>query len=319
MAYFCFIATALLFGSNFKLMHEANQVFDWSIVTVGRLAGGAIVLLLAWWLGPKSIELNGKQWLWVFVAALLGNAIPFMIIALLLALGVEHSFLAMFVPFTPLLTIAVSVPMLGIRPTPRQLVGVVGGLLLLLVITSDGGAHGAAIWLVVAALVVPLGYAISNSLIRRELSHVSALPLSALLTGISALAVVPLALARCYADPFATTGPIESAQLASGIAALIFLGPIGTGVAVGAFVWMVQTRGPLFAGMVTYLVPPIALLWGWLDNQTITAMQLAAMIGILVMVALVQYNPAMGRQRGAGRRQKKELAERVELQTVSDS
>ncbi len=318
MAYFCFIATALLFGSNFKLMHMSNQVFDWSIVTFGRLAGGAAVLLVGWMWSQHSLRLSAWEWLWIAVAALLGNAIPFMIISVLLELGVDHSFLAMFVPFTPLLTILVSLPLLGIRPTLRQLVGVCGGLVLLLVITGEGGSHGATMAMVLTASLVPLGYACSNTLIRRELSTMPAMPLSALLTGISALAMLPVVVWRCYDNPYATSDPISDVEFAKATAALIFLGPIGTGLAVGTFVWLVQERGPLFAGMVTYVVPPVALLWGWLDGESITPAQLAAIVGILAMVALVQYNPAKRRQRADGRRRNKEIAEHAKLQAVTD-
>jgi hypothetical protein len=40
--------------------------------------------------------------------------------------------------------------------------------------------------------------------------------------------------------------------------------------------------------MTTYVVPVLALLWGTLDNETISPMQMAAIVGVLAMVALVQ-------------------------------
>jgi drug/metabolite transporter (DMT)-like permease len=51
---------------------------------------------------------------------------------------------------------------------------------------------------------------------------------------------------------------------------------------------LVQDRGPLFAGMVTYVVPVIALFWGWQTGESITLVQVLAMMGVLAMVALVQ-------------------------------
>ena len=49
-----------------------------------------------------------------------------------------------------------------------------------------------------------------------------------------------------------------------------------------------MTRGPLFAGMTTYVVPVIALLWGTLDREAISGQQAMAIAGVLGMVALVQ-------------------------------
>jgi len=51
----------------------------------------------------------------------------------------------------------------------------------------------------------------------------------------------------------------------------------------------VLERGPLFAGMITYVVPMLALTWGRFDHETITTRQMAAIAGVLAMVALVQF------------------------------
>jgi len=53
-------------------------------------------------------------------------------------------------------------------------------------------------------------------------------------------------------------------------------------------VWMILKRGPLFAGMTTYVVPVLSLLWGLLDQERISTQQIAAIAGVLAMVALVQ-------------------------------
>jgi drug/metabolite transporter (DMT)-like permease len=51
---------------------------------------------------------------------------------------------------------------------------------------------------------------------------------------------------------------------------------------------MILERGPLFAGMTTYVVPVLSLLWGTLDHERITPQQMLAIGGVLAMVALVQ-------------------------------
>jgi drug/metabolite transporter (DMT)-like permease len=72
------------------------------------------------------------------------------------------------------------------------------------------------------------------------------------------------------------------------LGALATLGVLGTGVAVLLFIHLVVKEGPLFAGMVTYVVPTLALVWGAVDGEPVTARQVAAIVGILAMVALVQ-------------------------------
>jgi len=75
---------------------------------------------------------------------------------------------------------------------------------------------------------------------------------------------------------------------------MTWLGVVGTGIATVMFYRLVQTRGPLYAGMVTYVIPLGALAWGWYDGETVTGMQLLALVGVFAAVAMVQW-------RGRGR------------------
>ena len=53
--------------------------------------------------------------------------------------------------------------------------------------------------------------------------------------------------------------------------------------------YLINNKGPLFAGMVTYVIPLGAIFWGMLDGEEITRTQLVAMTGLLFTVALVQW------------------------------
>src|SRR4029078_6870788 len=75
---------------------------------------------------------------------------------------------------------------------------------------------------------------------------------------------------------------------------LLLLGIVGSGVSTMAYIWLVLKRGPLFAGMTTYVVPVIALLWGTLDHEAISGQQAMAIAGVLGMVALVQTKSKAG-------------------------
>ena len=74
----------------------------------------------------------------------------------------------------------------------------------------------------------------------------------------------------------------------------MLLGVVGSGVSTMAYIWLVLKRGPLFAGMTTYVVPVIALLWGTLDHEAISGQQAMAIAGVLGMVALVQTKSKAG-------------------------
>ena len=74
----------------------------------------------------------------------------------------------------------------------------------------------------------------------------------------------------------------------------LFLSAVSTGIAILLFVRLIQKQGPLFAGMVTYVVPVLALLWGQFDGEKLTTLQVVAMSGVLAMVGLVQWGAASG-------------------------
>jgi drug/metabolite transporter (DMT)-like permease len=76
------------------------------------------------------------------------------------------------------------------------------------------------------------------------------------------------------------------------IGSLCLLAVFSTGLAILLFIQLVKHQGPLFAGMVTYVIPVVALAWGQFDSERLTPLQLSAMAGVLAMVALVQWGAA---------------------------
>ncbi|MGI9455077.1 MAG: DMT family transporter [Aeoliella sp.] len=287
MAYVFFALICLLFGSNFMLMDRAKEVFSPAEIGLARLWGGAAVLVIVVLWTRRSLRIDAKTLGKIAIVGLVANAYPFAMQPWLLERGTDHSFLAMFVPLTPLLTIVASVPMLGIRPTWQQMLGVLGGLALLIWMSGDAEKHHLQLRLLPLVLSVPLAYAISNTFLRRHLQHVSSLVLSTLILVTAGLFLLPLAIGEYVHQPPQGTRDEWTAAIAS----LLVLGPLGTGACIGMFVHLVQEKGPLFAGMVTYIVPIVALVWGYRDGEYISTTQLIAMIGILAMVALVQSSP----------------------------
>jgi drug/metabolite transporter (DMT)-like permease len=86
--------------------------------------------------------------------------------------------------------------------------------------------------------------------------------------------------------------PENKGDWMSAAAALLFLGIVGTGLATLLFNKLIREQGPLFAGMTTNLVPLGAVMIAWLDAEQTTFWQIAALVGILAMVTLVQYRAA---------------------------
>ena len=287
MAYLYFAIVCLLFGTNFKLMDVSATAFGPLTVASARLLGGAAVLLGVVLVKRQSLVVDRKTLVRITIVALTANSYPFVIQPWILSHGADHSFLAIFVPLTPLMTILAAVPMLGVRPTGKQTIGVVVGLVLLVWIAlADAETHHFPKWLMPIAVTVPLSYALGNTLVRQQLQQVPALVISSIQLGVAGTLLLPLATWECLTMPAKGT-PTEWQHA---ILALMILGPLGTGACIGLLVRLILERGPLFAGMTTYVIPLIALVWGYRDGEAISTPQLVAMAGILCMVALVQSN-----------------------------
>jgi drug/metabolite transporter (DMT)-like permease len=321
VSHLAFLFICLTWGASFILMERATHAFGPVGVGIGRLAGGAVVLAGVWWVqraknlsqnrlkkggqaqfGPKTLQSepvpNGsdsthrvarRDVARIAGVALAGTALPFVIQPYCLRQGFGHSYFGTMVALVPLATIVVSVPTLGVWPTWRQLVGVLGGLACIVLLIEDGAERGMSAGLLALALTVPLCYAMGNTYLKWKLSHVHAVPLTALILALAAAWLAPLELVPGVLERLGLAGPTRPEDVALAVAALAVLGAIGTGVAVLLFIHLVVKEGPLFAGMVTYVVPVLALVWGAVDGEAITARQLAAIGGVLAMVALVQF------------------------------
>lgn len=285
MHHVMFILICLFWGSNFILMKKADAAFGpWSIAA-GRMIF-AIAALGALWFGYKR-----RAWPFrradllplVFIAAI-GFIWPFVVQPYLIGLYANSSFIGVMPALVPLTTIAVSVPMLRVHPTRRQLIGVVVGLAAMALLVGDGLDRSMRPIHLAMALSVPIGYAIANTFVKRRFADAPATALTLAAIMLSVLVVLPLA---------GGTESIEArgVDLALSLAALAQIGILGTGMSLLMFYMLVQRRGPLYAGMVTYIIPLTAMIWGWLDAERISLAQVAAVAVILAMVALVQTDP----------------------------
>jgi drug/metabolite transporter (DMT)-like permease len=289
MPYVFFALICLLFGSNFILMHRATQAFGPLSIAAWRMIGAAVVTFLYWYFTKPRFGVPRRQWGNVLLVGLLANGYPYLMQPLLIGSGMAHSYFAMTVAFTPFLTIVASIPILGHWPTRRELVGVFGGLVFLGLIMLDGTYRGFEPWMLIVATTVPFSYAIANTYLRRTMRDVPSVPLAGMLAGVPALVMFPFSMLETQFASLGLGPPSRPHDWTLAIVSLATLSILGTGLTMCMFVYLVQNQGPLFAGMVTYVVPLVALVWGWLDSEPITNRQLVAIGGVIAMVALVQY------------------------------
>jgi drug/metabolite transporter (DMT)-like permease len=97
--------------------------------------------------------------------------------------------------------------------------------------------------------------------------------------------IVPSFLVLLFSD-FFNSETLSNPIVHQSLGYLIILAVIGTGVAKVMFNKLVQMSTPVFASSVTYLIPIIALFWGFLDGESFSLWQGGAALVILLGVLL---------------------------------
>ena len=286
MPYLSFAFVCVVWGSSFILMKKAAIWFSPASIGAWRLIAGAAVLALVGLRsrGPRMV--GRRDFGPIAFVALFGFVWPFWLQPWLVARD-GSGFIGMMVSFTPLLTIAASIPLLGIYPARRQLFGVLGALGFMGLLMLVGRERGVPLADLGLGLTVPLCYAVTNTVIRRSLAHLPSLELSLVCLVTAGAILLPLS----FVVPFERASMARADQ-AVALGSILFLGVVGTGIGTLVFTRLIQEQGPLFAGMVTNLVPIGALLWAWADGEPVTPLQSVALVGLVSMVTVVQFGAA---------------------------
>jgi drug/metabolite transporter (DMT)-like permease len=285
----------------FILLERVTHVLGPLEIALWRFAGGAAVLGILWWASDRKYRPSRGEWVSIAVLSLLFCAPPQIILPYLIHQGFGHSFFGPMVAPIPLITILVSIPLLGVLPTRRQLVGVLGGLASIWLILDDGVNRGMSLSFLALTLSIPVSSALSNTVIKWKLARVPAVPLTAMMLATAGLWLAPLHFSPAAMEMLHLSAPPDVSAAGPTLMTWVFLfvlAIVGTGISTAVFVWMILERGPLFAGMTTYVVPVLALLWGTVDHERISPQQLAAIAGVLSMVALVQLGSRPAATRG---------------------
>lgn len=293
MPYLAFLFICLCWGASFILMNRASHALGPVDVAIGRMALGAATLAVYCAVTKRWARFKPRDLAELAVVSALANSWPYVVQPYVMHQAGEHGFFGLMVAFVPLATIAASIPILGVWPTPRQLLGVVGGLACAALIMWDGAARGISPGLLALSISTPITYAFGNIYIKWRFTHLPSAPFTAVFLALGAAVLVPLEFMPALLARWRLSAPPTPHNWPQALASLAFLGIVGTGIAIVLFVYLVKTQGPLFAGMVTYVVPMLALVWGQYDGERLTAAQLASIAGVLAMVALVQWRAAV--------------------------
>ena len=232
--------------------------------------------------GFRSLsQIQKKDWIWVAITGFTGTFFP----AFLFAIAQNHidsGVTSVLNSTVPINTLIIGALLFGIGVTRRQVFGVFIGLLgTVLLILSGIWMHADAVvestgveknhWFGGLILIATIGYAINVNIIKKYLSNVSAL---AITTGNFLCIVVPAFVILYYTGFFNTI--MQDSEMQTSFWFVVVLALFGTALAKVIFNKLVHIASPVFASSVTYTMPIVAVVWGVIDGERFSWLQMLA-------------------------------------------
>lgn len=273
------IVLTLIWGSSFILIKKGLEHFD--PYQVGALR----VLIAGVLLSPLAIihrkKFPRKRIKWLVLAAFSGNFIP-MFLFPIAETQISSSVAGIINSMMPIFVIIVGGLFWKSATTGRQILGVSisfsGACLLML---GSQGETGIKFFPILLLLIATFLYAISMTTVKAKLNDIS----SQVLSGFVFFYVLflPSLLALISTGFFGEFKGTSSEFLGLGYVSLLSI--FGTGLAMLLNYRLLKISSPLFASTVTLLMPIVAVLWGVIDGERLTAIQFTG--GLIIIGGLI--------------------------------
>lgn len=268
------LVLALIWGSSFILIKKGLTVFSAAEVGALRIFSAALFSI------PIAVsflrELRKRQlWLLLFIG-FLGSFIPAFLFAFA-ETAISSSLTGILNALTPLCVLIAGAVFFRQHITIKSSIGLAIGFAgTLLLILSGNGRVGDINYYALLVVLAALCYGFNLNIIKEYLSDVSPMAI----TSVSLLFVGPLSLIYLLFFSDFTANVVE-VGVGWPLIAIILLGVVGTTAALVLFNKLVQMQSAVFASLVTYLIPVVAVFWGLLDGENITLLHFLGMAAIL--------------------------------------
>ena len=273
------IVLALIWGSSFILIKRGLVGLNAFQLGSLRMVFAALFLIL---IGFKSLPtIPSYKWKYIGLTAFFGTFMPVYLFSIAQT-QIDSSISSILNSLTPLNTLVLGVLVFGLQLKRAQVIGVIIGLIgsALLILNGALNHPEQNYYYAILVIIASMSYALNVHLIKKYLSDLSPLSIS---TGNFMVLFIP-AMVVLYSSGFFDVMHVEKVQ--HSILFILILGVVGTGIANIIFFKLIQISSPVFATSVTYLIPVVAIFWGFLDNELLTPIQIIGASIVLIGVYL---------------------------------
>ncbi|MBM3441300.1 MAG: DMT family transporter [Bacteroidetes bacterium] len=270
-----FVLLSIIWGSSFRLIKVGLTSLDAYQLASLRILSAGLVLLPFGYRAIQSVSSAQRQW--IALSGILGTFFPayFFCIA---ETRIDSSLAGILNALTPLFTLSIGVALFRHPAGWKKWVGVAmgfGGLAILL-FAGAGKVSLSNLSFASFVLLATCCYGLNVNLVNRHLQGVGSRDIAAIAFSVL---IPPALLILWQTDFFSLSWSSQGFMVSAAAGAL--LGVVGTAFASVLFYVLLKRAGPLMASMVTYGIPFVAIFWGWLAGEGISAVQIGGLMVIL--------------------------------------
>lgn len=283
IAWLLLIFLAVVWGMSFILIKKVTGVYNAVEIGAGRVLVAMITLSPWIFRNRKDFPKEKQKAFYLVLLGFLGFFIPAMIFAYV-GSRINSSLAGTLNSTTPIFTLLVGSFFFAQLITRFQIVGILlgfAGSLLLILSGNDGELNfsNPNALLVLAATVM---YGFNVNIIGQYLKEQKAVNITAF--SLIVVGVLSFLILLFFTDFFAKSFDSNNSRE---LIYLIILGGFNSAFAVVLFNYLLQLTTPLFGSSVTYLIPIVATIAGFLDGEIISFWHYLGMGIILIGVYLI--------------------------------
>lgn len=281
-----FIILCFIWGGSFIAMkYSKDGLSAWQIAALRIFSAGVVFLPFAFFHIQK---INSKKIPVIILAGVVGNLIPAFLFAAAISNNLDSSLAGILNSLTPLCVVLIGIIFFRDKIKKQKIQGVIvgfAGVVLLTITQSNGNVQTDNLAYALVILLATILYGVNVNLYSHFMKeqnpvHVATVSL--------AFMAIPAGIVLWYQGFFNldfNNPVIRTAVIYSSL-----LGIVASAIATVLFYVLVKRAGGLFASLVTYGIPFIALFLGFIDGETIDPIEIGCLGIILSGVYLANRN-----------------------------
>jgi drug/metabolite transporter (DMT)-like permease len=222
----------------------------------------------------------------VILSGLLGNLLPAFLFAVAIEKKIDSSLAGILNSLTPLFVIVIAILFFKAHLQVIKIAGVLIGFVGLLILTfSSGGISTNNFTYSMLILFATILYGLNINIVNYYLKDIDPIKIATVSLPVICIPTIFI----LWKENILSMATYDSTARVSIIYAAL-LGIIGTAFATALFYLLIKRAGGLFASLVTYGIPVIAIFWGFIAHEKITSIQISCLALILAGVYIANKN-----------------------------